>query len=304
MIMTEPLPGAIAPMRNFDVVPNPEFEGLERIEPASFSEPREDGSRRITEVDVHLQDGTVHAGVWAGKTAFELRPTTYDGATIVLTVERAHHILSIHVDGEDSGSTFVDGDLHAIMTALSLALPREASTLNYGSEAFKIGFESQVGWDNLRSIEDLVADGVITECDQNLLDEYRREIIRQNLKGDTSDKQNLVQRFNRKHSAIFLRLVRAGQVVVPHVVAEPTPTETATLAVSTRWRYLGRQSLKYIHSYYPSRIANSGVGKHPIPGEHIKDKKTGSIDMGSFNASAWKWSTHALLVPNRDGTEF
>lgn len=289
--------GFIPHVRDFDIVPNPEFEGLQRIEPAQYVD-RPDGSQRITKVDVHLEDGTVIDSVLASETAYEFKPVNFTGATVVLTVERAHHIQSIHVDGEDSGSTFTEGRLDTIMHGLSLALPREVSTLNYSSQAVQIDFEETVGWDNLRAIDDLVEDGVLSECDRGLLDDYRKHIRLVNLSDDEIAKEKLVRKFNAKHAAVFLRCVRAAQVVVPHVVAEPQPTTIATLAVSTRWRYLGGRGIKYIHSYYPSHKRNDGIGKHPIPGEH-KDK-TGSINMASFNASAWKWSTHALLVPDRE----
>lgn len=291
--------GEVIDTPHYELIADPSLLGFSHVEVVG-TKLLASGHAVPSVVDVHFPDGDVMNGIPADWPAFILRPThAVHGVDIVVSIERAHHIKYLHIDGLDSGSVFLEGTtLESLLMDVCAKLPAEASEENYSQIALGLDMGEPYGWENLSSFEELVDEGVISLEDYAALQEHRKGIIEANRTADIGGKRAFVDNFNRRTNprGFFLKVIREpqGGVIIPHVVGEPHLTSNVLIALSTRYG----EFQKKVHTMAPGRMMGAH-SKHPIPGEHF-DPKLGRVNMSTFHSAAWKWSGHALIVPNRD----
>lgn len=276
---------------------DPLLLGFERLEVTAHHE-FDDGYRIPTEVRVIFPDGSALEDVPADTPAFTLRALhRVHGLDIVVPIERAWHIKHLHLDGAEPGSVFTEGEtLETTLTTLCEVLPLEASEGNFKRQAFNIDVGHNIGYENLGSLAELKARGVITGVDERIIASNWRRWVEINLAPD-DDKQAYVREFNEAYADhnIFLGIMRPPHnVVLPLAVGDTAPTTRMMTALSTRWQEGGSAAVRKMHTYTPGRQ----MERHPIPGEH-RDPVSGRIVKKSIRSAMWHWSQHILLVPSR-----
>lgn len=189
-----------------------------------------DGSGRVVAYRVRLANGSA-AKLGADVVCERL----YDehGERIVLTVDRAAHVLAAHKRGK-LGGVFLPGMTPTRVLGLFRRYWHEP--LGYGERSHKLMVlcDQVVGTSGVASARELAECGVLGDADLRRLARVKEQVYSANVYGSARDRAALVERVNRRWRGSNVRLSMRNGVVLPAFIAAPQPTRSLVIVLDRR----------------------------------------------------------------------
>ncbi len=151
-----------------------------------------------------------------------LKIANEDGVEIEVPAFATHHIMSLHLKGEEAGSTMEGGSLEASFKVVAEHLPRKLP-FKGESAAFEVDVEQNTGTEGVSSQREMMEKGVATKEDLEMLAAAKDEVFRLNIEGADEEKKKFVEEFNSKMSGNVKLGIRGG-AITPFFTAERQPT--------------------------------------------------------------------------------
>jgi len=148
--------------------------------------------------------------------------TSKDGTKIEVPAFATHHIMSLHLKGEEAGSTMT-GSLESSFRSVAEHLPAK---LPFGKEsaAFEIDLQQATGTEGVTSQKEMLEKGIVSKEDLALLETAKETVFKLNVEGTDEEKQKFITEFNAQLAGKNLKLgIRAG-AITPFFTAERQPT--------------------------------------------------------------------------------
>lgn len=260
-------------------------------------------------VDVHWHDGQSVRQIPAATPAFSFyEHDEHKKPALILTIERAHHIQSLHLEAGESGSYFTPRILedyaiepitlkdivHQVAAEINTAALEEEWKNPRRTLEMPIG--DIPGREAIISLNELLSDHIVSQEVYNLLFRWKPFIIEANLRPGIQHKHELVKRLNGSLAdlpgcLISFQVVRIGEGGAVVAAAGMVPRPTNKMMVE-----LSRPKLDgpiFIHTIAPGRK----MPRHPIPALH---RNEGTVDDGSLEHSLRQWAMYAHIVPPPD----
>lgn len=267
--------------RNHEIEANEDFLNFLKVEVTKIDETKP--WKPALEVRVDKANGEVVEGLDANTTFFTFRDE--EGNEMTVTAAAAGHIDSLHIKGEDAGSKFDYDSLQSLFEDVAKKMPKEIAS-NPGVSDFAIDMGKKMGKEGLASMNELRAEGILTEDDLSAVEAVRAEVVELNKSGDSEAKEAFVKRFKEENPdcKIQFQIVR-GTVLVP--VVDTAKRDTTSLFVVFGPGAHGR---KTAYTMAPGRH----MPRHPNPGQHKNSE--GILDENTFNESANAWFDTVMLI--------
>jgi hypothetical protein len=152
------------------------------------------------------------------------------GERIVLTIDRAAHVLVAHMRGK-RGGFFQPG--MTLTRVLGLFCSHWHQPLGSGERAHKIRVRCDrvIGTSAVVSARELAELGVLSETDLRGLAQLKEEVFAANVSGSARDRAALVARANKRWRGRNVRLTERNGVVLPAFIAPPPPTRSFVIVL-------------------------------------------------------------------------
>lgn len=267
---------------NYQLEINPQYRDFKSIEVVSVDETKP--WKPALKVDVTNPDESKTEGVDASTPYCVFKAK--NGKTLNVSLEAAGHIDKIHIKGEDLGSKFDNVSFESLMKDMAEKIP-ENIVDNPGVDAFSIEMGKSMGKEGIASMENLKADGILSDTDISLAKKFEQQVTNLNKEVNNEEKNEFIKTFlsSNPDSKIQFQLIRNG-VLVPKVDAPKRPTTQLFMVFGP-----GANGEKTLYTVAPGR----NMPKHPDPAQHL-DEKTGMIDNNSFQESATAWFNTVQLT--------
>lgn len=253
-------------------------ETLEEVKDIAPSQFHPDKKWMATHFKIERLDGTSEE-VESTKTILKIK--NKDGVEIEVPAFATHHIMSLHLKGEEAGSTMEGGSLETSFGVVAKHLPRE---LPFKGEAaaFEMDVEQNTGTEGVSSQHEMLEKGIATKEDLETLASAKDEVFRLNVEGTDEEKKKFVDEFNAKVSGNVKLGVRGG-AVTPFFTAERQPTSKMFLVVGKEKDQDGSEHNR-VWTMTPGRY----MEKLPSDGKFIGRFASEGIPEGTTVADLWK----------------
>ncbi|MCG2693230.1 hypothetical protein L6279_03930 [Candidatus Parcubacteria bacterium] len=260
---------------------NEEFLGFQNVEITKIDDTKP--WEPALEVKVTKADGSVAESLDANTPFFTFRDS--EGNEMTVTAAVAGHIDKLHIKGEDAGSKFDYPSLETLFEDVAKKLPQEVASAA-GVSDFAIDMEHHMGKEGVASMEELKAEGILTDSDLSNAESVRAEVEELNKSGDDVAKKAFVEKYKLENPdcKVQFQLVR-GTVLVPIVDIAKRDTTKLFMVFGP-----GADGKKTAYTMAPGRH----MPRHPNPGQH-KDKE-GVLNEGTFKESADAWFDTVMLT--------
>lgn len=236
------------------------------------------------EVSVQYADGTIIENVDATTPVFAFK--SREGGELSVSIAAAGHIDSLHIKGAEAGSRFGYDNLGDMLADIAPKISPEVAQDPDVTSAFSIETGKPMGKEGIATMEELLADGVLTELDIAGAKTLQSGIAELNLHGSDDDKAQFIDNYAEEHAdaRIKFQIIRGG-VIVP--VVESGKRETTQLFMVFGPDGKGGKTL---YTAAPGRF----MPKHPNPKQHMD--ASGVINRETFEESATAWFDTVMLT--------
>jgi len=179
-----------------------------------------------THFRIDKPDGTLEE-VESRKTILKIK--NIDGMEIEVPAFAIHHIMSLHLKGEEAGSTIGGESLETSFKVVAKHLPRELP-FKGKSAAFEMDIEQNTGTEGVTSQIEMLEKGIVTKEDLKILATAKDKVFQLNIEGTDEEKKSFVDEFNSKVSGNVKLGVRGG-ALTPFFTAERQLTSKMFLVV-------------------------------------------------------------------------
>lgn len=264
-----------------------------------------DGSARVRVYRLRTADGST---VELGSDTVCERLSNEHGERILLTVDRAAHVVARHLCGGPSG-VFLPGMTVTRLLALVCRHCREP--LGYGEQSDKISVHCDrvVGHGGVASARELERRGALSAADLRRLRDVKEEVFAANVHGTAAERTALVARVNAQWRERNVRLLQRSGVVLPAFIAAPRPTRSFVVVLD-RPRTLGPapDDEKRIRTIYPGELlCDSPAHARYMPLLSVSDLPVGAtigeLDRRHARGEALGEREQAVLRSYRDAFE-
>jgi len=254
------------------------IEVLEQVKDIAPSQFHPDKKWMATHFKIDRPDGTSEE-VESTKTILKIK--SKDGVEIEVPAFATHHIMSLHLKGEEAGSTMEGGSLETSFGVVAEHLPRE---LPFKGEAaaFEMDVEQNTGTEGVTSQAEMLEKGIATTEDLETLTTAKDEVFRLNIEGTDEEKKKFVDEFNAKVSGNVKLGIRGG-AVTPFFTAERQPTSKMFLVVGKE-KDPDNSEHNRVWTMTPGRY----MDKLPSDGKFIGRFASEGIPEGTTVADLWK----------------
>lgn len=281
-----------------------DVETLEAVKDIAASQFHPEKKWMATHFKIDRPDGTSKE-VESTETILKIK--NKDGVEIEVPAFATDHIMSLHLKGEEAGSTMEGGSLEASFGVVAEHLPRE---LPFKGEAaaFEMDVEQNTGTEGVSSQSEMLEKGIATREDLGALAAAKSEAARLNIEGTEEEKKAFVDEFNSKVSGNVKLGVRGG-AVTPFFTAERQPTSKMFLVVGketdedgsehnrvwtmTPGRYMdklptdGKFAGRYASEGVPEGTSVADLWKKARAGERLSPEETALIDEQRKAQECW-----------------
>ena len=208
-----------------------------------------DGSGRALSYRVRLADGSTTT--LDGAVVCERLRNTH-GERILLTVDRASHVLARH-KRRDVGGAFARGI--TLTRLLGLFRRHHREPLGYGEQSDKIqvSCDRVVGTSGIVSAQELARLGGLGEDDLERLAQLKEEAFEASVRYAAADRAAFVARVNEEWRNGNVRLRERNGAVLPAFIAEPPPTQSFVVVLDRSRRRLTDDE-RHIRTVYPGEL--------------------------------------------------
>ncbi len=251
------------------------LEAVKDIEPSQFHPERK---WMATHFNITRPEGTTEE---VESTRNILKIKSRDGVEIEVPAFAVHHIMSLHLKGEEAGSTLESGSLEASFGVVAEHLPRELP-FKGESAAFMVDVGESTGTEGVSSQKEMMEKGVVTREDLEILASAKDEVFRLNIEGIDAEKQAFVDEFNAKVSGNVKLGIRGGSIT-PFFAADRQPT-TKMFMVVGKEKDPDNSEHNRVWTMTPGRY----MDKLPTDGSFIGRSASEGIPEGISVADLWK----------------
>lgn len=229
-------------------------ETIYRVVQAWPSERSADGSGRAVTWQVRLADGS--SALLDGGDVCE-QVSNEHGERILLTVERAAHVLARHKQHESGergrGGVFAAGVTITRLLRLFRYHHHQALGQRYGS--IQVNCERLVGTSAVVSASEMAERGVLSDADLAQLEQLKEEVFAAGVWYSDAERSAFLERVNEEWRGRNVRLQERNGVLLPVFVAEPQPTRSFVIVLSrARRRDPRHQDASFIRTIYPGEL--------------------------------------------------
>jgi hypothetical protein len=260
---------------------NQEFLGFQNVEVTKTDDTKP--WKPALEVKVTKADGSVAENLDANMPFFTFRDSK--GNEMTVTAAAAGHIDQLHIKGEDAGSKFDYPSLDALFEDVAKKLPQEVASAP-GVSDFAVDMSRHMGKEGIASMEELKAEGILSETDLSTTESVRTEVQELNKSGDEAAKKAFIEKFKTDNPdcKVQFQLVR-GTVLVPTVDTAKRDTTKLFMVFGP-----GADGKKTAYTMAPGRH----MPRHPNPGQH--KNKEGVLNEETFKESSDAWFDTVMLT--------
>ncbi len=260
---------------------NPDFLDFQNVEVTRIDDTKP--WKPALEVKITKNDGSIIEKLDANTPFFIFQDS--EGNNITVTAVAAAHIDQLHIKNKDAGSKFDYSSLKELFKDVAKKLPPKIANQSEIS-AFSIDMGRYVGKEGVASVEELKAEGILTDSDLNNIESVRTEVEKLNKSGDEIAKKEFLKKFKTTYPncKIQFQLIRDG-VLVPTVDAPKRNTTKLFIVLGP-----GLDGKRTIYTMTPGRY----MPRHPNPNEHKNEK--GELNEKTFKESADAWFNTVLLI--------
>ncbi len=266
---------------NYHLDVNKEFLGFREAEVTEIDESKP--WRPPKTLKVVKADGTIVENVPANAAFFTFRDA--NGQEIVITGAVAEHIDRLHIKGLDAGSKFDYDSLLDLFTDVAKKLPEDLAT-KPGVSDFAIEMGKNMGKEGIASLQELLADGIISEQDLSIVENFREKVKELNKSSDLESKKAFVQSFKEQYPDCKVQFQIVRDVVIVPVVKSPKRPTTKLFMVFGP----GEDNKKIAYTMAPGRH----MPRHPNPNQH--KNQDGELNEATFDESSQAWFDTVMLV--------
>jgi hypothetical protein len=253
-------------------------EVLDTVKDIQRSQVPSANERVATHFKIERPDGTSQE-VEAAKTILKLK--NEDGMEIEVPASVVHHIMSLHLKGEEAGSRIKGESLELSIRVVADHLPRKLE-FKGGEAAFEVELRQIFGTEGVSSLTEMVEKGVATKEDLEALATARDEVFRLNVEGTDDEKRDFVGEFNERASGNVTLDIRSG-AITPFFRVEKQPTSKMFLAISKEKDADGSEHYR-MRTMAPGR----SMGKLPTDRKFIGQITSEGVAQGTSVADLWR----------------
>lgn len=268
----------------FDLQSDQEYLGFQKVEVTKIDETKP--WKPALEVRVTKSDGQVVEGLPASTPFFTFTAKAEGGKNLTVSAAVAGHVDQLHIKGEEPGSHFDYESLAELFNDAKDKVPAEVAQTPAVS-AFDVDMGRLMGKEGIAELDELIAEGLMTEADRETAMSVKGEVYELNKSGTPEAKQVFIDTFKAAHpeSKVQFQLVR-GTVLVPTVDAPKRPTTKLFMVFGPD--ETGEN--KTLYTMAPGR----NMPRHPNPDQH--KNREGVIDEQTFKESADAWFNTVMLT--------
>jgi len=249
---------------------------IKNIEPSKFHPEKK---WMATHFKVEKPDGTTEE-VESQRVALKI--TGKDGTVVEVPAFAAHHIMSLHLKGEEAGSTMETGSLESSFKLIAQRMP-DRLPFKKDSAAFEMEVGQPTGTEGVTSQKEMVEKGIVTQEDIDLLNTAKEEVFRLNIEGTEDEKKKYIEEFNAKMAGRNVKLgLRAG-AVAPFFSADRQPTTRMFMVVGNEKDEDGSEH-KRVWTMTPGRF----MDRLPSDNRFIGRTASEGVPEGTTVSSIWK----------------
>ena len=253
-------------------------EVLEQVKDIQPSQYHPEKKWMATHFKIERPDGTSEE-VESTKTILKIK--SKDGVEIEVPAFATHHIMSLHLKGEEAGSTMEGGSLETSFGVVAEHLPSEIPFKGEAA-AFEMDVEQPTGTEGVSSQTEMAEKGIATKEDLETLATAKDEVFRLNIEGTDDEKKKFIDEFNAKMSGNVKLGIRGG-AVTPFFTAERQPTSKMFLVVGKEKDADGSEHNR-VWTMTPGRY----MDKLPTDGKYIGRFASEGVPEGTTVADLWK----------------
>lgn len=275
--------GKEAEPKAYTLEADPQFLDFKRVQVTATDESKP--WKPATRVRVERADGSVQEEVDANAAAFTFQDRK--GRKLTVSIAAAGHIDSLHIKGEDAGSKFDQASLQDLFRDMADKMPESLADDVKRVDALSVEMSKHMGKEGIASLDELVADGIVSAEQVAEARSAKDEVKRLNRDGSKEEREAFVEQWQKDHpdSPVQFQVVR-GEALVPTVAAPKRDTTKLFMVFGPN--AAGDQ--KTLYTIAPGR----NMPRHPIAGQH--KSKEGVLNEDTFNESADAWFETAMLT--------
>src|SRR3989338_1742176 len=266
-----------APVNSLEKKQNWNVEILEQVSDITPSQTHPEKKWMVTHFNVTKPDGTTEE-VESKKNILKIK--NKDGVEIEVPAFAVHHIMSLHLKGEEAGGT-MDSSLESSFGIVAEHLQRELP-FKGNVAAFEVDVKQQTGTEGVTSQTEMMEKGIATREDLEILDSVKEEVFRLNIEGSDSEKQSFVDEFNGKVSGNVRLGIRGGSIT-PFFTADRQPTSKMFIVVGKE-KDPDQSEHNRVWTMTPGRY----MDKLPTDNSFIGRTTSEGIPEGTTVADLWK----------------
>ncbi len=271
--------GVPAPAAAIESADQWSVETLEQVSDITPSQFHPERKWMATHFNITRPDGSTEE-IESQKNILKIK--SKDGVDIEVPAFATHHIMSLHLKGEEAGGTLEGGSLQSSFGIVAKHLPRELPFKN-GAAAFEMDVKQQTGTEGVTSQKEMMEKGVASKEDLATLAYAKDEVFRLNIEGADNEKQAFVDEFNSKMSGNVKLGIRGGSIT-PFFTADRQPTTKMFLVVGKEKDPTDSAEHNRVWTMTPGRY----MDKLPTDGSFIGRNATEGIAEGTTVADLWK----------------
>ncbi|MBI2644950.1 hypothetical protein HYW94_02120 [Candidatus Uhrbacteria bacterium] len=251
------------------------LDNVKDIAPSKFHPER---TWMATHFNVDRSDGTSEE---VESTKIMLKIKNENGSEIEVPAFAVHHIMSLHLKGEEAGSTLESGSLESSFRVVAKHLPKELP-FKGDAAAFEMDAEQSTGTEGVTSQREMLEKGIATKEDLEKLASAKDEVFRLNIGGTDEEKKVFIDTFNAgMHGNVKLGI--RGGAITPFFTAERQPTTKMFLVVGKEKDPDGSE-----HNRVWTMTPGRSMDRLPTDGKFIGQSDTEGISTGTTVADLWK----------------
>jgi len=251
------------------------LEAVKDIEPSQFHPERK---WMATHFKITRPDGTTEE-VESTKTILKIKGK--DGIEIEVPAFAVHHIMSLHLKGEEAGGALEGDSLESSFGVVAEHLPK-VLPFKGESAAFTVDVGQSTGTEGVSSQKEMMEKEVATREDLEILASAKDEVFRLNIEGTDAEKQAFVDEFNGKVSGNVKLGIRGGSIT-PFFTTDRQPT-TKMFMVVGKEKDPDDSEHNRVWTMTPGRY----MDKLPTDGSFIGRSASEGIPEGTTVADLWK----------------
>ena len=267
-----------APAGKIEAVDQWSVEVLEQVGDITPTQFHPERKWQATHFNITRPDGTQEE-VESQRNILKIK--SRNGVEIEVPAFATHHIMSLHLKGEEAGGTLEGGSLESSFGVVAKHLPRE---LPFKGEAaaFEVDVKQPTGTEGVTSQREMMEKGVATAQDLETLSAAKDEVFRLNIEGTDVEKQFFIDQFNAKLSGNVKLSIRGGSIT-PFFNADRQTTSKMFIVVGKE-KDPDNSEHNRVWTMTPGRY----MDKLPTDGSFIGRNPSEGIPEGTTVADLWK----------------